>query len=274
MLSALQAFVVALTYPLNLSLCLAACALFAWTLRWRKAGVVALAASMLWSLTWAIPWCSEQLRETLARRHPVVAEEALPNADAIVVLGGGRYDGWMRRDRVDPDDLERSRLAAGARAWLAGRAPLIILSGGRNGGDRSEADIMATAIAKTGIPASALLLEHGSDSTQDNARLTADLARRNGIREVLLVTSAVHMPRASLLFRSEGIEVVPVPVPESKLGTGWKERWLPSAGALWRSGRALKEYAALFAIHAETMLRAGPDQATAQSRREGFVAAE
>lgn len=261
MLAALQEFAVALTFPPTFSLCLLACGILAWMLRRRTIGGALMAFAFAWSLLWSIPWFSAQLRGTLAERNPIVAETALPKADAIVVLGGGRYHGWMRRDSVDPDELKTSRLAAGARAWLAGRAPLIILSGGGNGdGGPSEAEIMATAIAKADIPASALALEDRSSSTGDNARLTAVLLRQRGMRKVLLVTSTVHMPRASLLFRNAGIEVIPVPVPEGRLGAGWKERWLPSPRALWRSGRALKEYAGLLAIRTEMLVGSAADR--------------
>jgi len=266
MLSVVQAVVVALTYPPTFSLCLLACGILAWTLRRRRIGGALMACAFAWSLLWSIPWFAAQLRGTLANRHPLVVESALPEADAIVVLGGGHYQGWMRRDSVDPDELETSRLAAGARAWLAGRAPLIVLSGGGNGGGGpSEAEIMATAIVKADIPASALVLEDRSDSTQDNARLTAALLRERDMRKVLLVTSTVHMPRATLLFRNAGIEVVPVPVPEGRLGTDWKDRWLPSPLALWRSGRALKEYVALIATHVEVRFRNGSDMPPAGS---------
>jgi len=265
MLPAVQEFAVALTFPPTLSLCLLGCGLLAWLLRRRRIGGGLMVFALAWSLMWSIPWFSAQLRGSLGRHNPVVAEEALPKADAIVVLGGGHYGNWMSRDSVDPDEFKNSRLAAGARAWFAGRAPLIILSGGSNGGRHSEAQIMALAIAKTGIPASALLLEEASVNTSDNARLTAALAREHGVRKVLLVTSTVHMPRASLLFRHAGIDVVPVPVPEGKLGKGWRERWLPSPYALWRSGRALKEYAALFAIHAENLVRGAEEPARSDS---------
>ncbi len=254
MLSAVQEFAVALTFPPTLSLCLLGCGFLAWLLHRRRIGAGLMVFALAWSALWSIPWFSAQLRGSLGRQNPVVAEAALPKADAIVVLGGGHYGNWMSRDSVDPDEFKTSRLAAGARAWFAGRAPLIILSGGSNGGRHSEAQIMALAIAKTGIPASALLLEEESANTSDNARLTAALARKHGVRKVLLVTSTVHMPRASLLFRDAGIDVVPVPVPEGQLGKSWRERWLPSPYALWRSGRALKEYAALFAIHAQNFV--------------------
>jgi uncharacterized SAM-binding protein YcdF (DUF218 family) len=262
MLDSLRDFIVALTYPPAMSLCLLLVGAVAVVLRRRKLAAALSALAIAWSLLWSIPWCSEQLRAALARNYPVIVEAALPKADAIVVLGGGHYGSWLRRDRVDPDELKHSRLAAGARAWQAARAPLIILSGGGNGRGVSEAETMAAAIAKTGIPASAIMLEDSSDSTRDNARMTAMMAREHGMRTVLLVTSSVHMPRAALLFRNAGVDVVPVPVPESKLGERWRERWVPTRGALWRSGRALKEYVALFALHAETAWR-GPDRASA-----------
>lgn len=256
----LNEFLVALTYPPVMSLVLLLAGAIGAILRWRKLAIALSVLGIAWSLLWSIPWCSELLRATLARNHPVVAETNLPRADAIVVLGGGRYDGWLRRDRVDPDDLKHSRLAAGARAWLAGRAPVIILSGGSSGGGgRSEAETMALAIAKTGIPASAVLLEERSVSTQGNAEMIAALARERGMRQVLLVTSSVHMPRAALLFRDTGIDVVPVPVPEDWVGREWGGRWLPSPLALWRSGRALKEYAALLAIHLQMTWRGNRD---------------
>jgi uncharacterized SAM-binding protein YcdF (DUF218 family) len=67
------------------------------------------------------------------------------------------------------------------------------------------------------------------------------------------------MPRASLLFRNTGVDVVPVSVPEGGIGASWTARWLPTSRALWRSGRALKEYAGLLEVHAR-MLVCGPDR--------------
>ena len=80
---------------------------------------------------------------------------------------------------------------------------------------------MAEAIVTLGVPPSALVLEERSHSTLENAQFTARLARERHIRDVLLVTSAVHMPRASLLFRDAGIDAIPVPVPESTAPGPW-----------------------------------------------------
>ncbi len=245
----IQDLVVSLTYPPTLSAWLLACAGLCLLLHWRRLAAAIAAAAIAWSLIWSIPQISDWLRGGLESRYPVMTEAALPEADAIVVLGGGYY-GWLDRPDIRPDQLESSRIAAGARAWLAGRAPIVILTGGGgNARDGSEAQMMATAIARLGVPPSALILEERSRNTHDNALFTVALADRRGVRRVLLVTSSLHMPRASLQFRKAGVEVVPVPVPERAGRATWRERWLPSFGALWRSGRGLKEYAGLLAVH-------------------------
>ncbi|WP_407354018.1 YdcF family protein [Luteimonas sp. R10] len=243
MLSLLQDIALALTYPPTLSLCLLACGGLCLLLRRRALAIPIVAFAVAWSLTWSIPQASDWLRGGLESRHPVVAETSLPEADAIVVLGGGHI-GWMHRRDVRPEQLRSSRLAAGVRAWQAGRAPIVILSGSGN-----ETADMATAIAKLEVPASAVMLDDRSGSTRDNAWFTAALAERHGIERILLVTSALHMPRALRAFRDAGLEAVPVPVPEISPRADWHERWLPSRRALWRSSRALKEYLALAALH-------------------------
>lgn len=250
MLSSPADFIVALTYPPTLSIWLLVCAGLVLLLRRRKLALAVMAFAIAWSGVWSIPQASDWLRGHLESRYPVVAEATLPRADAIVVLGGGHY-GWVDRPGVGLEQLENSRIAAGARAWQAGRAPRVILSGGGARGKDSEARTMAHAIGKLGVPVSALVLEERSRDTRDNARYTAALLGPGGMRRVLLVTSSLHMPRASLLFREAGMEVVPVPVPETSPRTTWRARWLPSRGALWRSGRAWKEYAGLLAVHVQ-----------------------
>lgn len=238
---------VSLTYPPHLSLVLTAVAGLAWLLLRRRLSIALLASGIGWSLLWSLPFFSEALRSSLERRHPMVEESGLPHADAIVVLGGGLHYGWMHRENVDADDLKSSRIAAGARAWLAGRAPRVILSGGGGGRHGSEAEMMARAITRLGVPRTALLLETRSRSTEANAENTRAIAEPLGLRRVLLVTSAVHMPRAERVFREQGFRVVPVPVQEYAERRGWR-RWMPAPSALWRSGKALKEYAGLIAF--------------------------
>lgn len=250
MLSTLIRIVVALTYPPILSACIAALGLLAWGLQRKRLAASLLISALLWTCLWSIPMCSDWLRAPLERQHATVAMASLPQADAIVVLGGGK---------VRPDQPMSSRLGAAAHAWLTGRARTVVLSGGggrngkRHGRHRSEAERMSEAIVRVGVPRSALVLEDQSRSTEENALFTARVAKRRNIHRILLVTSSLHMPRASLLFREAGFEVVEVPVPERVADDTWAERWLPSTMALWRSGRAFKEYGGLLAARTDTV---------------------
>lgn len=241
-----------LCYPLTFSLWLGAVGGLAIVLGRRRSGTGIMAFALFWSLLWSVPQCSDWLRATLERHFPEVDETALPQADAVVVLGGGR----LPRTR-DPQDerLEGSRLHTGVRVWREGLAPVIVLSGGGGGRPgRSEAAMMARRVVELGVPMTALLLEEHSHSTRDNALYTAELAHARGIRDVLLVTSSLHMTRAVRWFRNAGFEVYPVPVSEQRERNSWRERWVPTRSALWRSGRAFKEYLALLAMGLEAAL--------------------
>lgn len=246
-MSLLHDVVLWLTFPPALSAVAMGFVVFAVILHRTRLALTLGVMALGWTLIWSLPACSVWLRKSLEQRDPVVAASALPQADAIVVLGGGAYD-WLDDDGVRAEQLTNSRVAAGARAWMAGRAPVVILSGGGRPG-HIESRRMAVAITRLGVPSSVLLLEQRSRNTGDNARFTAQLARRHGIRSILLVTSALHMPRASLLFRDAGMKVVASPVPEPEWGRAREGRWIPSRTSLWRSGRALKEYAGLLDVH-------------------------
>jgi uncharacterized SAM-binding protein YcdF (DUF218 family) len=254
-----HSWLVALTYPPVLSVLLLVVATVLLAVRRRRLALSVACVSIAWSVLWSLPVCSEWLRQSLEGRPSIAGGEArLPKADAIVVLGGGAYE-YLGHTDLGPDDLVNSRLAAGARAWMAGRAPLIILSGGGRG-VHTEARRMAKVIRRWGIPTAALLLEECSHNTRDNAFFTAQLAKDHRLQRVLLVTSALHMPRASLLFRNAGLDVVPVPVAEPDFGEMSRfARWQPAGGALWRSGRALKEYVGLLDARIENAtVRTGP----------------
>lgn len=246
-MQSLQKLLIALTYPPALTLALLALATVLLLLRRVRIGAGLAVLAIAWSAALSIPTVSDWVRDRIESQYPPVDEATLPTADAIVVLGGAMHFYWIERENVTAYDLENSRLAAGARAWLAGRAPVIVLSGGgKNGGEASsEAKLMANAIQRLGVPADALMLESRSRNTRDNARYTADLAEQHGFRRILLVTSSLHMPRALVEFRKENVDVIPVPVPENGKRGQWAQRWIPSRRALWRSGRAIKEFGAI-----------------------------
>lgn len=70
---------------------------------------------------------------------------------------------------------------------------------------------MSDLARQLGVASEDIVVENRSRTTGESARLTADLLHQRGVSRILLVTSALHLPRSVLLFRRAGVEVVPYP---------------------------------------------------------------
>lgn len=220
--------------------------------RYRKTASALLTLAFAWLVTWSLPVASIWLRDGLERQVPLREATDYPTADAIVVLGGG-VEGGRTGYRSAPHLLAGAdRVWFGSQLLHAGRAPLLIISGGNSEwsvADEPEARGMQTFARDLGVPDSAFLIEDGSRNTQENATYTRELMAEHHIKTVLLVTSALHMPRALLEFRAQGIDVTPAPTDFDAIParSAWL-RWMPDAEALDRSSKAIKEYIGIW-IH-------------------------
>jgi len=106
-----------------------------------------------------------------------------------------------------------------------------------------------------GLPADRILLNPGSRTTAEEARDIGKLGRQRGWKQVLLVTSAFHMPRSLATFRQRsGLTVVPVACDYQLPGRAHYGQptagntlrsLLPEAEALYLSSLALKEHLGL-----------------------------
>ena len=124
---------------------------------------------------------------------------------------------------------------------------MIVISGGNSEGGPAESTFMAQLLMEWGLPAEAIVTETRSRTTRENAVFTRELLQSRGISEILLVTSATHMPRAAALFRKVGLTVIPA---AADYATGWGESNLleslmPSEGAMEGTRRALREWIGL-----------------------------
>ena len=176
----------------------------------RRPGKWALSA--VWAALFLYSWSPGAtllmgLLEWQAPTRPAVN----PGAQAMVVLSGGL-------NVVNPP--EPSVLAAFSTdvrcrhaAWLyhhGWRMP-VVASGGVAGPGFTYAAVMQQALRQEGLPIEDIWIEDRSQSTYESARNTAGLLQSKGIRRILLVTEAYHMPRATRLFRRAGFEVTASP---------------------------------------------------------------
>lgn len=139
-----------------------------------------------------------------------VSQDQMRQAQAIVVLGGGRYRAAPEYggDTVSVPTLVRLRYAAKLHRETG--LPLLVTGGRPDGGELSEAETMRRVLRDDfGVPVRWTEAESGN--TRENALYSARLLHQNGIKRVLLVTHAWHMPRAVRAFEQARIAVSPAP---------------------------------------------------------------
>lgn len=192
----------------------------------------------------SLPFIARGLSASLETYPALPASgDVAQGAQAIVVLGAGRYANAPEygSDTVSGAALERLRYAANLHART--RLP-ILLSGGRvfNAGP-PEARLMEEVLF-TRFHTPARWLEVRSHNTAENALYSAQILLPLGIRRILLVTHAMHMPRAAAMFRRAGFTVTAAPtIFRSAPGRAPEVLgWLPSAQALLLSRDVLYEY--------------------------------
>jgi uncharacterized SAM-binding protein YcdF (DUF218 family) len=235
--------------PLGSSLLLGGAALL--LLRFVRDGVLRRVAwglalfAFAWLWLWSMPVASEALRGRIeAAAGPRALEEVAP-AEVAVVLGGG-VSGPRAPLRLYPDlGAAADRVWYAAQLYKTGKVRRVVLSGGVvETGDGSEADAMRRFLRDLGVPAQAIVLEPESVNTRTNASFTRELLAGEGQRRIVLVTSALHMPRARRMFERAGFEVLAAPTDFEVIDMPFTLlRLLPNAEALAGSARALKELA-------------------------------
>ena len=243
-------------YPLGLACILLLFALAAKNDPRARAVLIAAALVILWlSSTTGF---SHMLAKSLEWRYPTPDE--IPVADVVVVLGGGTEPAVYPRPSVEVNGAG-DRVLYAASLYKEGKAAHILLSGGNiswhDEGATTPAEDMASILTTIGIPEEALWLETISQNTYENALYSTEILTENEIERILLVTSAMHMPRSVALFEKQGVEVIPVPVdfsitedesPQDSSGILQSKiiKIIPQASNLSLTTNAMKEYIGYF----------------------------
>lgn len=102
-----------------------------------------------------------------------------------------------------------------------------------------------------GVGRDDIILESESRNTRENAVNSAAIWRSQGFDTGLLVTSAMHMPRALAAFRKVGMDLVPVPIDylSAEDDDPFPLLFLPNAASLRVSSLAIKEWLGLLVYH-------------------------
>lgn len=208
----------------------------------------------LWlgSLVGVAEWLGEQALRTppaltparVAELQQRVAARALV---AIVVLGGGQET--RAPEYAAPNlgmwSLERLRYGL----WLSRQtgAPVGYSGGVGWAGDGSgpaEAQV-AAVVAERDFERKLRWSETASRDTRENAQRMLAMLRRDGIREVVLVTHGWHLPRALRAFEDAAgsdLRITPAPMGLAPRIERPVLRWLPSSEGFTLTRQVLREW--------------------------------
>ncbi len=153
------------------------------------------------------PWMGGVLLKSLEISAPIAPGD-LNQADAIVVLGGGRRIDAPEYGSDTLSSLSIDRLRYAARLARTSGLPLFVTGGKPGGGQLAEGDLMARTL-KEEFGLTARWVENTSLTTWENARHAAPMLHESGATRIVLVTHAWHLRRAVPLFQAQGLTVHP-----------------------------------------------------------------
>ena len=168
--------------------------------------------------------------------------------DIGILLGGYTYTFVNSATDRHTFNYEANRVTETLELYRTGRIRKILITGGSGrilGPEQNEATMIERFLLRMEVPRSDLILEPNSRNTHENALFTEEIVRTQhpGAR-CLLITSAIHMPRAHACFRAVDLPVVPFPAAHRQEKIRFApESWLiPDARGLYHWEMLIKEW--------------------------------
>jgi uncharacterized SAM-binding protein YcdF (DUF218 family) len=189
-----------------------------------SSGVVALLC-----LSYGIPF--DFVARALENRYPAVSSPGeLTDVRWIVVLGGGTEARPEMPVTAWPGESSIYRIAEGVRLHQALPGSRIVFSGYDSRGTMTSAAVGAALAKSLGVAAEAIVTEERPRTTGEEAARLKEIV---GGERFLLVTSALHMPRAMMLFTRASMHPIAAPTGHRSGERRTLADWLqPSAGRI------------------------------------------
>ena len=217
--------------------------LYAIKLRLKVLFMSAVALSVL-----STPITAQFFWEKLESDYTLKPANSIMKSDAIVVLSGNGSIVNTEEGPIfqwgDPD-----RFFGGIALFKENKAPTLIFTGGQlpwDIGDKTEGDYLKGEAILQGVPEENIYVTRTVQNTAQEADAVKALLKDEHSK-IILVTSAFHMPRASKLFETKKLNVIPFPVDFKSPN---KKRtimsFIPSTGGLNGTFAALREFLGRF----------------------------
>lgn len=201
----------------------------------RKSGCFMVLFSLIGIFLVSFQPFATSLLMPLEREYSIYLPEG-QNVNYVMVLGNGH----VVDDQIPPtSELTRAglmRLSEGIRILRMYPEAKLILSGYAGGTQVSNARMMATVALSLGVSKSdIILLETAQDTWEEAHQAAAYVGKKN----LVVVTSASHMPRAMLEFETAGLNPYPAPtnyLAHDNINQPWN-KYAPSAKYLEQTER-------------------------------------
>jgi uncharacterized SAM-binding protein YcdF (DUF218 family) len=111
----------------------------------------------------------------------------------------------------------KERINHGIWLYMNGYVEKLIFTGGFGAGSEySEAWVARKYAVEQGVAAADIFIEEKSVITIENIFYAAEIVRENGIEAVIIVSDPLHMKRAMLIARDNGLMAYSSPTPTTR----------------------------------------------------------
>lgn len=136
---------------------------------------------------------------TFAQVWMASGRDGAREAQAIVVLGAAQYDGR-------PSPALTRRLEHALDLYEQGLAPMVVVTGGRQSGDRfTEATAGYNFLRRHGVPDDAIRKEVQGRTTYESLAAVARFLRKEDVDDVVLVSGPAHAKRLAGIASDVGL---------------------------------------------------------------------
>lgn len=173
---------------------------------------------------------------------PLPNSRAAAGAGAIVILGGGLVLGAPEWGGSTASGSTLQRVRYGAALARETHLPMLVSGRSAAPGTIGEAALMRDVL-RDEYRLAPRWVDDRSGDTAENALRSADLLAADRVGTVVLVTSALHMPRAKRVVEKAGLRVIAAPTGYlGRVGDAldWRH-FVPSGSALYVSFVTLRE---------------------------------
>lgn len=201
-------------------------------------------ALLFFSVVISTPFFPNLLVKSMENRYHIFSDEKLSyqsNSVHILVLGGGHTYDERLPSNIQLSDQAMVRLSEGIRIHRMLPGSKLVTSGYGLPGELTQAEIMRKTAILLGVDSMAVLMQKKPENTWMEAteykRLFSDTT------QLIIVTSALHMPRAVYLFEKAGLNPAAAPtgfkIKQNKKFNFWF--WIPSSGNIAKTEDLMHE---------------------------------